>query len=303
MSQQHTQIPPEPFRSGTVSLVGRTNVGKSTLLNAMVGEKISIISPKVQTTRHAIRGIRTTPRAQIVFIDTPGFLLAPKNALDQKMTAHAREGIEKVDLVLHMVTPYDHESPESSSIVEMLRIQNLKAFLVINKVDLIKKEDLLPLIDRYAKTGIFQEIYPISALKGDNLPELESGIIACLPEGAPIYDPEQVSTENLRALVAEIVREKVYTYTHQEIPYSAAIQIAEFKEDEDLTRIEAIIYVEKESQKGIVIGKQAVMIRQIGSVARPDIERLLGRKVFLSLKVKLRKNWRSDEQFIRQLGM
>lgn len=291
-----------PFKAGIVSLVGRTNVGKSTLMNRIVGEKISIMSPKVQTTRQAIRGIHTTDTAQIVFLDTPGFLTQQRTRLDEKMDLHARSGLD-VDLVMLMVTPHDIESEETAMIITEIKKRRQPAFLLINKIDLVRKETLLPMIERFAALGLFTEIIPISALKGINIPELEAKIVEMLPEAPPLYDPEIISTANLRSIVAETIREKVYANTHQEIPYAAAVKIEEYIEDVDLVRIAALIYVERESQKGIVVGKGGSMIKRIGIAARQEIEPLVESKVFLSLKVRVKRNWRSDDQFLRSLGL
>lgn len=293
----------QTFKFGTVSLVGKTNVGKSTLLNRLIGEKISIISPKVQTTRMSIRGIKTTDHTQIVFLDTPGFFTNPRTKLDHKLTGQARQGFIQVDLILFMVVPYDARSHENEIIIEEIRQSRLPAILLINKIDLVQKEILLPLIDHFAQLEAFQEIFPISALKGENIEELDRGIVTYLPEGEQLYDQEMISTVNLRFIASEIIREKVYQLTHQEIPYSTAIQISNFKEEKNITRIEAMIIVEKESQKGIIIGKKGEKIKKIGTRSRLEIEQLLDCKVFLDLRVRVRKNWRSDEHFLKQLGL
>lgn len=291
------------FKSGIVSLIGKTNVGKSTLLNTIIGDKVAIISPKVQTTRQSVRGIKTTSRAQIVFLDTPGIFSEVRNKLDQKLTLHAREGSRLADLILFMVTPFDAFSDDNMAILEEIR-QGRKChlFLVINKVDLVQKEKLLPLIEQYSAIEGISEIFPISAEKGMNVRPLEDKIIEYLSPGPLLYDPEIISAENLRFIVSEMIREKVYKFTHQEIPYSSAIKIMNYKETPELVSIEANIYLEKESQKGIVIGNKGSMIKQIGTHARMAIEKFLDKKVFLSLQVKVHKKWRSDEEFLRSLG-
>jgi len=291
------------YKFGLVSLVGRTNVGKSTLLNRIIGEKISIISPKVQTTRASIRGIKTTDLAQIIFLDTPGFFLNPRTKLDQKLASSAREGLLQVDLILFMIIPQEAMSDENVTIIKEIRDSKIPAILLINKIDTIQREKLLPIMAEYSRKNLFLDIYPISALHGDNVEALENGIVSQLPEGELHYDPEIVSTANLRFICSEIIREKVYEFTHQEIPYAAAIRIENFVESESLTRIEATIYVEKESQKGIVIGHKAEMIKRIGTNARQEIEQLLESQVFLDLRVKVKKKWRSNEQFLKQLGL
>lgn len=288
------------FKSGFISIIGRPNVGKSTLLNTILGEKIAIISKKPQTTRNRILGVKNLSQAQLIFLDTPG-IHKPRHKLGEVMVKTAFDTLKEVDLILMMVNP-EEPSQEDINIIKTLRTIKKPVFLLINKVDKVAKQKVLPLIDHYHNIFHFSEIIPISALKLDNLDRLLETIIKYIPEG-PRYYPEEIVTDQLeRFMVAEIIREKIMEQTKEEIPYSVAVVIEEFREEEKLVLIKAMIYVERDSQKGILIGKGGRMLKEIGTLARKDIEGLLGIRVFLELWVKVKRNWRQDERILREFG-
>lgn len=291
----------EKFRSGYVSLTGRPNVGKSTLLNAILGEKVAIVSPKPQTTRNRIVGVKTLPDAQIIFIDTPG-IHKPKHKLGELMVKEAKGSVKEVDVILFMVEP---EEPGSGDkfIIDILKDLNKPVFLVINKVDTVKKPIVLPIIDSYSRLYPFKEILPVSALTGDGVDGLVKTVTDYLPEG-PKYYPEDILTDQLeRFMAAEIIREKIIRHTEDEIPHSVAVEITNWSERENgVVFINANIYVEREGQKGIIIGKGGSKLKSIGTSARIDIEKLLGTKVFIELRVKIKKDWRGNERILKELG-
>jgi GTP-binding protein Era len=290
------------FKTGSIALIGRPNVGKSTLLNRLLGEKLAITSPKPQTTRHRLLGIVHRPQAQLLFLDTPG-VLEPKGVLNQSLVAAAMEALAGADVVVWLVEP---RPPDPQDHLLLPRLQQLSQPLIvaINKVDLVAKPKLLPLIAAYHDLLPQAPIIPLSALLGDGLADLEAEILKLLPVGPPIYPEDQETDQSERFLVAELIRERLLHHTGEEIPYAAAVQIDEFDESRrpDLVRIRALIYVERESQKAIVIGKQGRMLKVIGQEARAEIEALLGAHVFLELWVKVWKNWRRDPKAIRLLG-
>jgi len=291
----------EEFRSGYVSIIGRPNVGKSTLLNSILGEKIAIVAPKPQTTRNKIVGVKTVPDAQIIFIDTPG-IHRPKHKLGETMVKTAVDALSEVDVVLFLVEPHVPEKADSTVIDLLERIKS-PVFLVINKIDTVKKQEVLPVIDYFKERYPFREIIPLSALKSDGIGLLLKTICDYLPAG-PKYYPDDLVTDQLeRFMVAEIIREKVIEMTAEEIPYSVAIEVMQWTEREDgLVSINCNIYVERDGQKAIIIGKRGAMLKSIGSAARLDIEKLLNARVFLELWVKVKKNWRNDDQLLRELG-
>ncbi|MCX7794398.1 MAG: GTPase Era [Thermodesulfovibrionales bacterium] len=295
------------FRSGYVSITGRPNVGKSTLLNTILGQKIAAVTEKPQTTRNRIIGIKNLENAQIIFIDTPG-IHKPRHKLGEFMVKEAEEAIKDVDIVLLMVEPWSSKevvgiAPGVMEILEMLRKVNKPVMLVINKIDRIKKPELLPLIDQYSRIFNFREIVPISALYGDGVDSLLKMIVEALPEGAPYYPQDQLTDQVERFIVSELIREQVMKHTEEEVPHSTAVEIVDWKERENgLINISANIYVERESQKGIIIGKGGQRLKLIGSEARKNIEGLLGTKVFLELWVKVKKDWRNNINLLRELG-
>ncbi|MCL6555635.1 MAG: GTPase Era [Burkholderiales bacterium] len=290
-----------PFRTGFIAIVGRPNVGKSTLLNALVGEKISITSNKPQTTRHRIVGIHTDDTAQWIFVDTPGFQLQYRNALNRTMNRTVTEALSGVDVVVFVVEAL-HYDERDETVVKLLP-RDRPVILAVNKTDTVKEKlQLLPFIDRMAKVFPFAEIVPVSATTHSQIPELLAAIRPHLPEGPPLYDKEDITDRSERFLAAEAVREKIFRLLGDEIPYSATVVIEKFEEEGRLRRIHAAIIVDKESQKAIVIGKGGERLKAIGSEARRDMERLFGGKVYLELWVKVRSGWADDERAVKSLG-
>ena len=290
-----------PFKSGFIGIVGPTNVGKSTLLNALIGEKVSIVTPKPQTTRNRILGIKNLPHAQLIFVDTPGIHPAKKK-FNLHLMQTTRAAFQESDIVLLMVEATQTVSEDDFSfLLEPLRHCEKKVFLLINKIDLIEKQKLLPLIDSFQTLFPFQEIIPMSALHGAGVEKLENFLLRYLPEG-PKYFPEEMYTDQPeRFMVAEIIREKIFVFLHREIPYSVAVGIEEFTERKGGGAfIRSSIWVEKPSQKGILIGKDGEMLKKIGKKSREEIENLLNCKVFLELWVTVKKNWTQNEARIRQ---
>jgi GTPase len=289
------------FRSGYVALVGRPNVGKSTLLNTILGEKVAIVTPRPQTTRNRITGIRTQPDSQIIFIDTPG-IHKPQQLLGETMNRLAFTSLEDVDAVLFLVEPV---APGSGDlfVVERLKQLSKPVFLVINKADTVKKPELLPVIEAYSKLCPFAEIVPVSALRKEGVEELVGTVMQYIPEGPQLYPDDIVTDQAERFMAAEIIREKIIEATQKEVPHAAAVSIEEWTEKEaGLVFIRANIYIEREGQKGIIIGKNGSRLKSVGTKARHDIERLLGTKVFLELWVKIKKDWRGDERALKELG-
>ncbi len=291
----------DKFRSGYVSLTGRPNVGKSTLLNAILGEKVSIVTPKPQTTRNRLIGIKTLPDAQIIFVDTPG-IHKPKHKLGEIIVREARGAAAEVDLIVFMAEP-ELPGPGDKFIIQMLHDLGKPALLVINKIDTKKKPQVLPVIEAYSSLYPFREIIPVSALKGDGVDRLLSNVVQYLPEG-PKYYPDDIVTDQIeRFMVAEVVREKVMQQTEEEIPHSTATEVVQWSERKDgVIFITVNIYVERKGQKGIIIGKEGARLKAVGTAARIEIEQLLGTKVFLELWVKVRKDWRSNNGMLSELG-
>ncbi|NVN99614.1 MAG: GTPase Era [Geobacteraceae bacterium] len=291
-----------PFHSGFAAIVGRPNVGKSTLLNAILGEKIVITSDKPQTTRNRIQGIHNVPSGQIVFVDTPGVHKA-KSRLNRSLVDTAMEAVSGVDVILFLVEANTSPSSEKEMIDELLASVTAPVFLVINKVDLVEKERLLKSIETYSEFFPFKEIIPVSAQKGDGVERLVELVCGYLPTG-PAYFPDDILTDlPERFVVAEMVREKIFRLTHDEVPYSVAVQVESFKERPNgLIAISAAIIVERDSQKGIIIGKKGEMLKRIGTAARQEIERFLAEKVFLELFVKVSKDWSDNPQKLKEFG-
>ena len=291
----------QQFRSGFVAIIGRPNVGKSTLLNCLLEQKIAIISDKPQTTRNRILGIVNRQGAQMVFIDTPG-IHKPLHKMNEYMVNTALGTYNEVDVILLLVEATQPPGSGDQFIIETLSKVKTPVFLLINKIDVVKKDKLLPLIRDYSSVYDFEEVIPVSALKGD-LGGLVDAIQARLPAGPKYFPDDQVTDQPERFIVAEIIREKVFTLTKEEIPYASAVVIESMKEEPDITRIHAVIYVERDSQKGIVIGKSGAMLKKIGTLARQDSEKLLGTKIFLQLWVKVKKGWREDDRMLRNVGI
>ena len=289
------------FRSGYVCIIGRPNVGKSTLLNSILGEKIAIVTQKPQTTRNRVIGIKTLPDAQIIFMDTPG-IHRPKHRLGETMVRTAMEALNEVDVILFMVEPHQPDAGDKA-VIDLLKKVRSPVFLLINKIDTIRKQELLPLIEGFRGIYDFREIVPVSAMKQDGIDLLMKKVRDYLPQG-PQYYPDDLITDQLeRFMVSEIVREKIMEETEEELPYSVAVEVAGWSErDDGLISISCNIYVERDGQKAIIIGKRGAMLKSIGSAARIDIEKLLNTKVFLELWVKVKKNWRNDAQLLKDLG-
>jgi len=288
-------------RSGFIALVGRPNVGKSTLLNQILGEKIAIISDKPQTTRTRILGVRHLPKAQLVFLDTPG-IHKPLYRLNQRMVRVALEVLDEVDLVFFLVEATEGVGAGDRYVVERLKERAVPVVLVINKVDLVQKGRLLPLIDTYRQMHEFAEIVPVSALTGDGVNRLVEIAVPFMPPGPVYFEDDVVTDQPMQLLAAEFIREKILQKTRDELPFSVAVQIESFTEEGKLARIAAIVYVEKESQKAIVIGKRGELLKAVGTEARIEMERLFGMKVFLELWVKVKEGWRQDERMLTALG-
>lgn len=295
-------IDPAAFKSGYIALIGRPNVGKSTLMNALLGQKLSIVTPKPQTTRHRVLGILSEENFQMIFLDTPG-LLIPKYKLQETMVQAAKSAIEESDVLLFLVEPEAKVSSANASILTDLIAARKPVVLVINKVDAIEKDRLLPLMQEYSTRFSLQTIVPISALKLDGLDELKQVLIQNLLPGLPFYPMDMVTEHPERFFVAEIIREKVFQRFSAEIPYSTTVVVEEFKEREaGKDFISATIIVERNSQKGILIGKKGAALKQVGQLARKEIEEMLDRPVFLELYVKVKEKWRTNDSDLRQFG-
>ncbi len=291
----------ENFKCGYVAIIGLPNAGKSTLLNALLNVKLSIISAKPQTTRRKILGILNKPEYQVVFMDTPG-ILKPKYKLHTRMMEQVQTALEDADLLVLIVDASEGKHPIEVDLKNM-NLKNKPVLLLLNKVDLIHKQDLLPLIELYKEFYPFEEIIPISALNRDGVDEVEQEIVKRLPNHPPFYPPDILSDQPERFFVAEIIREKIFERFFKEVPYSTEVVVEEFKErSSGKDYIYAIIYVERPSQKGIIIGKKGEALKKIGEAARREIEAFLGRQVFLELRVKVNENWRFDERKLKRLG-
>lgn len=294
-----------PFRSGFVSIIGRPNAGKSTLLNALVGEKLAIVTRKPQTTRNRIQGIVNVerngkrPAGQIILVDTPG-VHKPVSSLNRRMMKEVYDALEGCDLLLLIVDTTAKLGSGDKFVLEIVKKSSQKTFLLLNKVDRLDKQELLPLIAQYKELHDFAEVIPISALKGEGLDTLLDAVIRSLPEGPRYFPKDQITDQPERFLVAELVREQVLKATDQEVPYATTVLIEQYQESAKLTRVAATIYCEREGQKAILIGKQGSTLKKIGTAARLQIERLLNTKVFLELFVKVRPGWRDSRQFIEE---
>ncbi|MBP3477723.1 MAG: GTPase Era [Lachnospiraceae bacterium] len=291
----------QKFKSGFATLIGRPNVGKSTLMNALIGQKIAITSGKPQTTRNRIQTVYTSEEGQIVFLDTPGIHKA-KNKLGNYMVNVAERTMSEVDVILWLVEPTDYIGAGEQHIIEQLKKTRTPIILVINKIDTVKKESLLSVIDQYSKQLDFAEIIPVSALKKDGTEELIENIMKYLPYGEPFYDEDTVTDQPMRQIVAELIREKALKCLEDEIPHGIAVTIEMMKFRKRIVDIEATIICERESHKGIIIGKQGSMLKKIGSMARPEIEDLVECQVNLKLWVKVKKDWRDSDYLLKNFG-
>lgn len=292
----------EGFKSGFVAIIGRPNVGKSTLLNRVVAQKIAIMSNKAQTTRNKIQGVYTTDTEQIVFIDTPG-IHKPKTKLGDFMVETAYSALREVDAILFMVSADQPRGRGDDFIIERLQRAEAPIYLVINKIDTVHPDALLPIIDDYRQQLDFKEIVPISATEGNNVPRLLETLVEDMPEGPQFYPKDQVTDHPEYFIVSELIREKVLELTEQEVPHSVAVITESMQRDEfDKVHVQATIIVERDSQKGIIIGKGGKMLKNIGIKSRRDIENLLGNKVYLELWVKVQKNWRDKNKDLQNFG-
>ncbi|HCA7396756.1 TPA: GTPase Era [Staphylococcus pseudintermedius] len=290
------------YKSGFVTIIGRPNVGKSTFVNRVIGHKIAIMSDKAQTTRNKIQGVMTQQDAQIVFLDTPG-IHKPKHKLGDYMMKVAKNTLSEIDAVMFMVNVNEEIGRGDEYIMEMLKTVKTPVFLVLNKIDLVHPDALMPRIEQYQRYMDFAEIIPISALEGHNVDHFVNVLKSYLPEGPQYYPDGQISDHPEQFVVSELIREKILQTTSEEIPHAIGVNVERMtQESEDRVHIEAVIYVERDSQKGIVIGKGGKKLKEVGKRARLDIEHLLGSKVYLDLWVKVQKDWRNKSSFIKQMG-
>ena len=290
------------FKSGFVAVVGRPNVGKSTLINALIDDKIVIVSDKAQTTRNRIVCVYTDEKKQIVFMDTPG-IHKPKHKLGEFMVDQAVDSLREVEAVLFVVAANEKRGPGDNFVMEQLNKVNVPVFLIVNKIDTMEKQDLLEAIVSYENSYPFEAVVPISAKEKDNIEEVVNLLERHLPEGPKYFPDDMITDQPERLIISDIVREKILLQTHDEIPHAIAVDVDEMKTREDgTTYVRATIYVERDSQKGIIIGKQGAMLKTIGRQARGDVERLLATKVFLDLWVKVKKDWRNKSGMLSELG-
>lgn len=293
---------PTPFRCGYAAIIGRPNVGKSTLLNRILGQKIAITSPRPQTTRHKIIGIKTEAAGQAVYVDTPGIHRGGKRAINRYMNKAARSSVAEVDVVV-LVVDATRWTDEDDSILQGLAAQEAPVIVAVNKVDMLAdKEALLPYIKTLAEKFNFAAIVPLSARKGDNIERLEAEVLARLPEGEALFPEDQVTDRSQRFIAAELIREKLMRRLGEELPYAITVEIEKFAVEGGLFRIHAVIWVEKDSQKAIVIGKGGSMLKEIGQHAREDMEKIFDAKVFLETWVRVKEGWSEDERLLRKLG-
>ncbi|AFJ01592.1 GTP-binding protein Era [Methylophaga frappieri] len=291
------------FRSGYVAVIGRPNVGKSTLINRILGQKLCITSRRPQTTRHRVLGIKTTETAQLIYVDTPGLHSDGKRAMNRYMNRAAAASIDDVDVVIFMVDSLSWTDEDEAVLNRLQRSAVAPVVLVLNKVDKINdKAALLPQIEQLSQRFDFADVVPVSARKGMNIESLESTLEHYLPQGELIYDPEHLTDRSSRFLAAELIREKLFRHLGQELPYSLTVEVEQFKDVDGLLDISAVIYVERSGQKSIVIGKKGELLKQVGKDAREEMETLFGNKVFLQLWVKVREGWSDNERMLRNLG-
>jgi GTP-binding protein Era len=290
---------------GFVSLIGRPNAGKSTLLNRLVGSKLAIVSDKPQTTRTRVLGVRTSSDAQIVFLDTPG-IHRPLHRMNVRMVDAAVQTMREVDVLGVVVDVAEPSGKGDRFVLDLLKDLTVPAILVLNKIDLVRKPRLLPIIDRYSREGLFAEIVPVSASTGENVDRLERTVLDRLPEGPPLYPADYLTDQPERFLAAELVREKLLQFTHAEIPFASAIVVDRFEEPShpgDVLKLYCTIVVDRDSQKGIVVGQGGQMIKRIGSAAREELERFFGARVYLDLRVQVRVDWREDDRVLHEMGI
>ena len=294
--------PGEPYRCGTVAIVGRPNVGKSTLVNALVGARLSIAGPKPQTTRHRLLGIATRARGQILVLDTPGLQRSDTRAMGRQLNRTARQAIGEADVAVQVVEA-GRWTEEDEDVWRALAATSRPKLLVLNKIDrYADKSRLLPIIAQATAQRAYDAVVPVSARRRDGIDALEGAILDRLPEGAPLYEADELTDRSERFLAAELVREQLMLRLSQELPYAATVEIEQFEEQDGRAEIGALIWVEREGQKGIVIGARGAQLKAIGTAARLAMERLFGRKVFLTLRVRVRENWADDEAAVKRFG-
>jgi GTP-binding protein Era len=303
MSESHEGVVPEEFRCGFVALAGRANVGKSTLMNRILGSKVSIVSEVPQTTRFPIRGILHRPGLQVVFIDTPG-IHKPRYRMNEEMVRLATRVLREVDLVAVLIDASEGLGPGDRFAFDLLKQARSRCILVLNKLDLIRKEDLLPQMEEAGRAGLFEEIVPVSARTGENCDRLESVVAARMPPGPPHFPEDMLTDLPQRQAIAELIREQVFIQTRQEVPHASAVMVELVETDEKgLVKIHATVVTDRDSQKGILIGEGGRMMKAIGTAARHGLEEYLGSRVHLSLWVKVKKNWRDDTSLLRLIGL
>ena len=293
------------MKVGFVSLIGRPNAGKSTLLNRLVGSKLAIVSDKPQTTRTRVLGVRTSSDAQIIFLDTPG-IHRPLHRMNVRMVDAAVQTMREVDVLGVVVDVTEPPGKGDRFVLDLLKGLTVPTILVLNKIDLVRKPRLLPIIDRYSREGLFAEIVPVSASTGQNVDRLEGTILDRLPEGPALYPADYLTDQPERFLAAELVREKLLQFTHAEIPFASAIVVDRFEEPPrpgDILKLYCTIVVDRESQKGIVVGHGGQMIKRIGSAAREELERFFGSRVYLDLRVQVKTDWREDDRVLHEMGI
>jgi GTP-binding protein Era len=289
------------FVSGFVSILGRPNAGKSTLLNSLVGQKVSIVADKPQTTRTAIQGVMTSDNAQVIFVDTPG-IHKSDSTINKRMMEAVRSSIEERDLLIYVVDATESFSEEDAKALSMLRPNGPPVILVLNKIDLVKaKHDLLPLMDEYSKLFSFVETLPMSALKDTGLEDLRKAVVSRLPEGPEYFPPDHVTDQPARFLAAELVREKILIATRQEVPHATTVIIDKWEETPAIVRIYATIFVERDGQKAIIIGAKGAMLKKVGTLARVEMESLFGIRIYLDLHVKVESQWREKTAFLNSM--
>jgi GTP-binding protein Era len=290
-------------KSGLVSLIGRPNAGKSSLLNRIVGEKLAIVSDKPQTTRYRIVGVKNYPEGQAVFVDTPG-IHRPLHRMNVRMVDAATETLREVDVVGVVIDASENAGQGLKFLLNLVKNTDAKTVLILNKIDLMKKHRLLPMLEQLSTEGNWHAIVPVSALTGDNVDRLEQILLDALPEGEPMYPPDYLTDQPERTMVTEMVREQVLRLTHDELPFSTAVMLDRWEEAEgQMLRLYMTIMVERDSQKPIVIGRGGEMIKEIGSAARQEIQQFLGRKVFLDLRVAVREQWRDNDRLLDEMGV
>jgi GTP-binding protein Era len=290
------------MKSGFVSLIGRPNAGKSTLLNRLVGTKIAIVSDKPQTTRTRILGVRNYESAQVVYLDTPG-IHRPLHRMNVRMVDAAVETVREVDVLGVVVDASEAAGKGIQFVLDLAKNATAPVFLILNKIDLMKRQRLLPIIDEYSRKGDFAEIVPVSAMTGENVDRLEKAIVDRLPEGEPLYPPDYLTDQPERVLAGEIVREKLLQFTRDEIPFASAVIVERFEESPSMLKLYCSIVVDRESQKPIVVGRGGAMVKQIGTAAREELERFFETKVFLDLRVRVKSEWREDDRLLKDLGL